>query len=280
MQPAEVTCTPLRRGEDVVGTLWISDYAVAEGEQVREIRRLGDRLRRLAGVAADLATADSIDAVTEIVIDHAADAVGATVASLCLKLDDETLLLAGLRGGLAGAATRWAKFPIDAPTPAGDEAVLTETADGVELGLSVCYDLRFPELYRLLARRRRPHPHGPRGVHARRRRATTGSRSCAPARSRTRRSSIAANQIGEHPPGQRSGGRLDDRRPVGDRARAGAGHGGHITADLDLDAPGRHPRRLPSLANRRPRGLPPRGRRDARLMATARSPAARPTSAA
>ena len=31
-----------------------------------------------------------------------------------------TLLLAGLRGGLAGAATRWAKFPIDAPTPAGD----------------------------------------------------------------------------------------------------------------------------------------------------------------
>ena len=33
----------------------------------------------------------------------------------------------------------------------GDEAVLTETADGVEIGLSVCYDLRFPELYRLLA---------------------------------------------------------------------------------------------------------------------------------
>ena len=25
------------------------------------------------------------------------------------------------------------------------------TADGVELGLTVCYDLRFPELYRVLA---------------------------------------------------------------------------------------------------------------------------------
>ncbi|MEA2309288.1 MAG: deaminated glutathione amidase, partial [Thermoleophilaceae bacterium] len=33
----------------------------------------------------------------------------------------------------------------------GDEVVLSETADGVPLGLTVCYDLRFPELYRILA---------------------------------------------------------------------------------------------------------------------------------
>src|SRR3954467_8051315 len=33
----------------------------------------------------------------------------------------------------------------------GDEVVHSTTADGVELGLSVCYDLRFPELYRELA---------------------------------------------------------------------------------------------------------------------------------
>jgi predicted amidohydrolase len=33
----------------------------------------------------------------------------------------------------------------------GDEVVLSETAGGVPLGLSVCYDLRFPELYRILA---------------------------------------------------------------------------------------------------------------------------------
>ncbi len=32
----------------------------------------------------------------------------------------------------------------------GDRAV-SATADGVELGLSICYDLRFPELYRILA---------------------------------------------------------------------------------------------------------------------------------
>jgi predicted amidohydrolase len=34
-----------------------------------------------------------------------------------------------------------------------DEIVTSETADGVALGLTVCYDLRFPELYRILALR-------------------------------------------------------------------------------------------------------------------------------
>ncbi len=33
----------------------------------------------------------------------------------------------------------------------GEEMVVSRTADGVGLGLSVCYDLRFPELYRALA---------------------------------------------------------------------------------------------------------------------------------
>jgi deaminated glutathione amidase len=34
-----------------------------------------------------------------------------------------------------------------------DEVVLSETADGLGLGLTICYDLRFPELYRILALR-------------------------------------------------------------------------------------------------------------------------------
>ena len=34
-----------------------------------------------------------------------------------------------------------------------DEVVLSETADGVGLGLTICYDLRFPELYRILTLR-------------------------------------------------------------------------------------------------------------------------------
>jgi deaminated glutathione amidase len=34
-----------------------------------------------------------------------------------------------------------------------DEIVLSETANGTKVGLTICYDLRFPELYRILALR-------------------------------------------------------------------------------------------------------------------------------
>jgi deaminated glutathione amidase len=34
-----------------------------------------------------------------------------------------------------------------------DELVLSETANGLSIGLTICYDLRFPELYRILALR-------------------------------------------------------------------------------------------------------------------------------
>jgi predicted amidohydrolase len=40
----------------------------------------------------------------------------------------------------------------DSSEPAG-EIVLSETANGIPLGLTICYDLRFPELYRILALR-------------------------------------------------------------------------------------------------------------------------------
>jgi deaminated glutathione amidase len=36
---------------------------------------------------------------------------------------------------------------------AADEIVISETANGLGLGLTICYDLRFPELYRILALR-------------------------------------------------------------------------------------------------------------------------------
>jgi predicted amidohydrolase len=38
-------------------------------------------------------------------------------------------------------------------TEPADEIVLSETSDGTGLGLTICYDLRFPELYRILALR-------------------------------------------------------------------------------------------------------------------------------
>ncbi len=82
-------------------------------------QRLAERLTRLARVTAELLTADDVSAVTEIVIEHIADAAGATVASLSVPVDESTLRLVGLRGGREGAATRWQTYPM-AGTPAGD----------------------------------------------------------------------------------------------------------------------------------------------------------------
>ena len=82
--------------------------------------RLTDRLGRLAVVMTELLTATDIEAVTEVVIFHMADAAGATVSSLSMLVDPETLALIAMRGGRPGAASRWATYPVSSATPAGD----------------------------------------------------------------------------------------------------------------------------------------------------------------
>lgn len=119
----QVTCTPLRGNGDVAGVLWVVQGGV-DGPAAADAHQLAERFTRMARVNAELVTAESIDAVTDIVISHAADAAGATVASLSIRVDDDTLALAGIRGGLEGVASRWATFAVDSRTPAGN-AVLT-----------------------------------------------------------------------------------------------------------------------------------------------------------
>jgi deaminated glutathione amidase len=133
----------------------------------------------------------------------------------------------------------------------GDEAVLTTTADGVEVGLTVCYDLRFPELYRVLA------VEGARvlTVPAAFTVATTRDHWEPLIRARAIENQafvVAANQIGKHPPTHRSGGRSLIVDPWGIVLAAAPDRDCVITADLDLEAQADVRRRLPSLANRRP----------------------------
>jgi predicted amidohydrolase len=134
---------------------------------------------------------------------------------------------------------------------AGDELVVSETADGVQLGLSICYDVRFPELYRILAVR------GARvfTVPAAFTVPTTRDHWEVLLRARAIEDQafvVAANQIGEHEPGIRSGGRSMIVDPWGIVLARAADAEGHIVADLDLDAQARIRRELPALANRRP----------------------------
>jgi predicted amidohydrolase len=64
---------------------------------------------------------------------------------------------------------------------------------------------------------------------------------------------VAANQIGSHPPGRRSGGRSLIVDPWGVVLAQAADAVTYITADLDLARLEQVRAELPSLANRRPR---------------------------
>lgn len=143
---------------------------------------------------------------------------------------------------------RYAESETEAP---GDEAVVSELADGTGLGMSICYDLRFPELYRMLAVR------GARviAVPSAFTLATTRDHWETLVRARAIENQcfvIAPNQIGEHPGGQRSGGRSLIVDPWG-LILAGAADGETaIVADLDFDALAAIRRRVPTLPRRRP----------------------------
>ncbi|HWI07992.1 MAG TPA: carbon-nitrogen hydrolase family protein [Solirubrobacteraceae bacterium] len=133
----------------------------------------------------------------------------------------------------------------------GEELVVSRTADGVELGLSICYDVRFPELYRILAIR------GARvfTVPAAFTVPTTRDHWEILLRARAIEDQafvVAANQIGEHAPGLRSGGRSMIVDPWGIVLASAADRECHVVADLDLEAQARTRRDLPALANRRP----------------------------
>jgi predicted amidohydrolase len=133
----------------------------------------------------------------------------------------------------------------------GDEVVVSTTAGGVELGLSVCYDLRFPELYRILAVR------GARVliVPAAFTLATTREHWEVLLRARAIEDQcfvVAANQVGEHAPGLRSGGRSMIVDPWGVVLAQAPDAETFITAELDFDRQDEIRRSVPSLANRRP----------------------------
>jgi deaminated glutathione amidase len=134
---------------------------------------------------------------------------------------------------------------------AGKEIVLSETADGVELGLSICYDLRFPELFRILAVRGARVIALPSAFTL----PTTRDHWETLIRARAIENQtfvIAANQVGAHPGGNRSGGRSMIVDPWGVVLAQAADREGYVVAECDLESQREIRARLPALSNRRP----------------------------
>ena len=133
----------------------------------------------------------------------------------------------------------------------GDEIVVSHASDGTPLGLSICYDLRFPELYRILALE---------GalvllVPANFTRPTGQAHWEVLLRARAIENQafvVAAGQVGTSPPEQGPAyGSSMIVDPWGEvLARASDDGEEVVVADLDLDRLRQVRERLPSLANR------------------------------
>jgi predicted amidohydrolase len=131
------------------------------------------------------------------------------------------------------------------------EEIVTVQAGGLELGLTVCYDLRFPELFRILAVRGALAITVPAAFTA----ATGRDHWEVLLRARAIENQvfvIAPGQYGEAPPSYSSYGRSMIVDPWGVVLAQAPDGEGFVVAELDLDAQQRVRESLPSLANRRP----------------------------
>jgi deaminated glutathione amidase len=133
----------------------------------------------------------------------------------------------------------------------GDEIVTSELADGNGLGLTICYDLRFPELARILAVRGAKVLTVPAAFTE----TTTRDHWEVLLRARAIENQcfvIAANQVGEPAPGMRTGGRSMIVNPWGLVLAQAPDFETFVLADLDFERLRGIRTKLPSLANRQP----------------------------
>ena len=205
---------------------------------------------RFIGWARELAAELGIDLIAGSVVEHVA---GRSKRS-------NTSVHVGPDGGIRAVYRKLHMFDVevDGVTYAesrdeepGDEIVVSELADGTRVGLSICYDLRFPELYRALVAEGAEVLVVPAAFTL----ATTRDHWEVLVRARAIENQcyvIAPNQIGTHAPGIRSGGRSLIVDPWGLVLASAPDSETPIVADLDFEALQQIRRRIPALTHRRP----------------------------
>jgi GAF domain-containing protein/anti-sigma regulatory factor (Ser/Thr protein kinase) len=101
-----------------------SELYAAESAARAAAEDVARRLARLQEVTAALSAAANQSEIAEIVVAHAAVAVGAELTTFCVLVDEGTLAVVGARGLADVAAERWQTFSLAADLPAS-EAVRT-----------------------------------------------------------------------------------------------------------------------------------------------------------
>ncbi|MBA3377544.1 MAG: carbon-nitrogen hydrolase family protein [Chloroflexia bacterium] len=139
----------------------------------------------------------------------------------------------------------------ESATIAPGEEIVTFDLDGISIGLAICYDLRFPELFRILALRGADVIILPAAFTL-----ATGKDHWEPLlRARAIENSvylIATNQVGQHPPGLWCYGRSMVVDPWGLVTAQATDQPTVLTSQLDLDRVRQVRRQVPSLSNRLP----------------------------
>jgi deaminated glutathione amidase len=168
-----------------------------------------------------------------------------------IELPGEEIVLSETSTGVPGEISTGVGVTPGAPGGGSETASGQDSAAGVELGLAICYDLRFPELCRILAVRGARILALPSAFTL----PTTRDHWEVLVRARAIENQvfvIAANQVGPHPGGARSGGRSMIVDPWGVVLAQASDGERHIVADLDLARQAEIRTQLPALANRRP----------------------------
>lgn len=133
---------------------------------------------------------------------------------------------------------------------AGEEVVVSPLTNGTGLGMTICYDLRFPELYRMLAASGAEIISVPSAFTV----PTTRDHWEILLRARAIENQcfmVAANQIGSHGGGYRSGGRSMIVDPWGIVLASAPDAEGAVVAELDFEQLQAIRRRIPVLSHRR-----------------------------
>jgi predicted amidohydrolase len=231
-----------------------------------ELIGLPEKWNLLGGSATLLAGAEPLDGPSLSAARGWARELGVHLlaGSIAERVDGQerlfnTSLLIGPRGDDLAAYRKIHMFDVEvggieyreSENEQGGDEIVTASLGDLELGLTVCYDLRFPELYRILAVR------GARVI-------TVPSAFTAPTgrahwevllRARAIENQafvIAPNQIGEAPPHYDSYGHSAIVDPWGAVLSMAPDEECFVAADLDLAEQDRVREKLPSLANRRP----------------------------